>query len=113
MSPSPKLFQFVDTPYVANFGDTGWADVKLDGKNSIIDIKGFRKICLQIAPVPGLKFEVAVGKISGNTLCSRVGNGIADRNIHSFDVVGPEMALTLWSTPKTTAKVQLWVYLMP
>jgi hypothetical protein len=114
MSPEPKLIQFVDKPYDAVFSDSGSADVKLDGKNYVMSINGFRKVCLQIAPVPKLRFELAMGKISGNTLCATVGKGDADRSIHSFDVVGPEMVLTLWGgVPKTTAKVQLWVYFLP
>jgi hypothetical protein len=51
-----------------------------------------------------------MGKISGTTLSAP--NNPLDGQIHSFDVVGPEISLQLSrSTNNPKENVQMWVYL--
>lgn len=114
MQPNPKLFQFVDTPFVAKYSAGGEAFVIFAG-SSIVSVDGYTKVCVEVLGTAITKsFDLMMGKISGATLADRVANNqAADAHIHSYQVLGPEVAMVLKGTPKTTDKVQLWMYLIP
>ncbi len=108
--PNTKLYNFVDTPAGIVYSQFGEAQVPLDA-NPIIDVTGYRRVNVRIGQTKAASWSLYMGKISGSTLS--VENMVPiDNAIHSFEVVGPEIALFLkGGTPKSREKVQLWVYL--
>ena len=108
--PNTKLYNFVDTPAHLTYGQSGEAQVPLD-TNPIVDVTGYRQVNVRIGQTKASSFLLNMGKLSGATL-SVLTSRTVDNAIHTFDVVGPEIALTLkGGTPKSKEKVQLWVYL--
>ncbi len=114
MQQNPKLIQFVDTPFVANYTKYGFAFVEISGSNAI-SLDGYTKVCVQVSGTSITKsFTLSMGKISGPTLCDNVAvNQAADNHIHTYPVIGPQMTLTLNGPPNTTDNVKLWIYLIP
>ena len=114
MQTNPKLFQLVDTPFVAKYSAAGEAFVIFSGSH-IVSVNGFRTVCVEVAGTAVTKsFDLIMGKNTGATLADRVANNqAADGHIHTYPVIGPEVALVLNGTPNVTDKVQLWLYLIP
>src|ERR1700730_17956315 len=82
-----------------------------DPQNQIIDVQEFRKVSIQIGSTSATSCDIFMGKLSNTTLGARY-NVPLDSQIHSFEVVGPEMALALkGGAPNSVEQVQLWVYL--
>ena len=110
--PNTRLFNFVDTPAIIHYNQGKEAQVPLDPQTgSIIDISGFRRISVRIGSTKAKSFSVFIGKISGATL-SQEFNQAVDDQIHTFEVVGPQMNLFLkGGKANSEEKVQLWVYL--
>jgi hypothetical protein len=109
MQTNPKLIQYVDTPFLANYSAGGEARVL------IISVDGYTKACVEVNGTPNTKsFTVFMGKLSGTTLGDRVATDqAADAHIHTYPIVGPEMSLFLKGPPNTSDKVLLWIYLIP
>lgn len=108
--PNTKLYNLVDTPAAMVYGQFGDAQVRLD-TNPIIDVTGYRQVSVRIGPTKASSWSLTMGKISGATLAVEHMRPI-DNAIHTFEVLGPEIALVLkGGAPKSREKVQLWVYL--
>lgn len=108
--PNAKLYDFVDTPATIIYSQFGEAQVPLD-TDPIVDVTGFRQVNVQIGQTKATSWSLYMGKISGATLSVENARSV-DNAIHTFDVVGPEIALFLkGGTPKSREKVELWVYL--
>jgi hypothetical protein len=107
--PTTKLYNFVDTPATVAYSGAGEAPVPLNG--GIVDVTGFRQVSVRIGSTKASSFSLYMGKISGSTLSVENSRPI-DGAIHTFDVVGPEITLSLHGgQPRSREKVQLWVYL--
>lgn len=108
--PNTKLYEFVDTPAAVIYGQLGDAQVRLD-TNPIVDVTGYRQVSIRIGETKATAWSLAMGKISGATLAVEHTRSI-DNSVHTFEVVGPEIALVLkGGPPRSREKVQLWVYL--
>jgi hypothetical protein len=108
-----QLYNFVNTPVTVTYSASGQAQVSLSTTSgAIISIAGYRKVSMRLGATHATTLQVSMGKISGPTLSAAVLNGPVDGRIHTFDVVGPELVLTLsGGPPNTTDHIQLWVYL--
>ena len=105
--PNTKLYNFVDTPAAITYGQSGEAQVPLDA-SPIVDVTGYRQVNVRIGQTKASSFMLNMGKLSGATL-SVITSRPVDNAIHTFDVVGPEIALILaGGQPKSREKVQLW-----
>ncbi len=111
-APNSRFFNFVDTPASVHYSQFNAAQVILDPTTGgVIDVSGYRRISVRIGPTKATSFSVFIGKISGATL-SQECNLPVDNKIHTFEVVGPQMALFLiGGTANSDENVQLWVYL--
>ena len=108
--PNTKLYNFVDTPASLTYSQAGDAQVPLDA-NPIVDVTGYRQVNVRIGQTKASSFSLFMGKIGGATLSVENSQPV-DNAIHTFDVVGPEIALFLkGGRPKSHEKVELWVYL--
>lgn len=108
--PNTKLYNFVDTPAALTYSQSGEAQVPLD-TNPIIDVTGYRQVNVRIGQTKATSWSLYMGKISNATLSVENMRSV-DNAIHTFDVVGPEIALFLsGGQPKSREKVELWVYL--
>ena len=107
-----RFFNLVDTPAVVTYGRGGSARVQLDpAVGAIINVAGYRKVSVLIGSTQATSSEILIGKISNATLAQRF-NVPLDQQIHTFDIVGPELVLWLvGGPPGTSEKVQLWVFL--
>lgn len=110
--PNTLLFNFVDTPAIIQYSQFAEAQVILDPQvGGIIDVSGFRRVSIRIGSTNATSFSLFMGKISGATLSQEFNQPI-DNQIHTFEVVGPEMSLHLnGGNPNSKEQVQLWVYL--
>lgn len=110
--PNTRFINFVDTPATIQYSQFAEAQVNLDPQTGgVIDLSEFRRMNVLIGSTNASSFEVFIGKISGTTLSQRYSKPI-DNQIHTFEVVGPQM--TLWlngGPPQSEEQVQLWVYL--
>jgi hypothetical protein len=115
MMTDPKLIQFVDTPFNVTYSASGQAFVLWPGGSNELSLNGYTQVSIEVGPSAHTQsFDVLMGKNSGATLSSRVGTAVpVGTTIHTYPVVGPEMALLLHGTPSTSDAVQLWVYLRP
>ena len=110
--PNTRFINFVDTPATIKYNQSGDARVNLDPQTGgVIDLSGFRRANVLIGSTTASSFLVAIGKISGATL-AQGNNEPIDSKVHTYDVVGPQLTLSLMGgPPNTREKVQLWVYL--
>jgi hypothetical protein len=110
--PNTRLYNFVDAPATIVYSQFGEATVPLNADGTgIINIRRFRQVSVLIGTTSATSFSLAMGKISGSTLAAEQPIPV-DQQIHTFDVVGPELVLWLkGGTPGSTETVQLWVYL--
>jgi len=113
--PHTRLINFVDRPTKIKYGQFGQAQVQLADPPTpeILNISEFRKASICVGSTSATSFQVYMGKIS-NTILSELRLTVQqpDHNIHTLEVVGPEM--TLWligGAPNSQEQVQLWVYL--
>ena len=83
----------------------------------IVDVKEYRQVDLEIVQQPGavanITVGVSMGKLSGSTLSQRVGTfALGPATIRTFNVVGPEVAVTLTGgPPNTVVNIQAWLFL--
>ncbi|HKF42360.1 MAG TPA: hypothetical protein VKG01_04615 [Thermoanaerobaculia bacterium] len=110
--PHTRFLNFVDSPAVIAYGPSGEAQVQLDPQTgSIVDVTTYRTISVRTGPSSASTGELVIGKISGTTLAA-LSTWPLDKQIHTFDVVGPQMVLLLkGGPPNSSENVQLWVYL--
>src|ERR1700737_2486624 len=109
--PNTHLINFVDIAAAIHYSQFGDSFVQLDPQNQIIDVHEFRKVSIQIGSTSATSCEIFMGKLSNTTLGAKY-NVPLDSQIHSFEVVGPEMALALkGGAPNSGEQGQLWVYL--
>jgi|SRR5215210_8210548 len=110
--PNTRLFNFVDNPAIISYSAFGDGQVQLDPQvGGNIDVSEFRRVNVQIGTTIATSFSLFMGKIAGSTL-SVERNRPLDYDIHTFDVVGPEIALWLRGGPPSSSEsVQLWVFL--
>jgi hypothetical protein len=107
-----KLIQFVDTPYSVTYSGSGEAYVSWPGGSNALSADGYSRVSVEVrGTAKTSSFDLIMGKISGSTLADRVASPAADGKIHTYEVIGPEIALLLKGTPNATDRVQLWVYL--
>lgn len=108
--PNTKLYNFVDTPAQVTYSQSGEAQVPLD-VNPIVGVTEYRQVSVRIGQTKASSWSLFMGKLSGATLGVENTRPV-DSAIHTFEVVGPEIALWLrGGTPRSREKVQLWVYL--
>jgi hypothetical protein len=107
-----RMFNFVDTPAALTYNASGQAQVQLHPTaGSIIRIAGFRKVSIRIGSTHATSVLVNMGKLANATL-SQIFTYPTDQQIHTFDIIGPELAVTLMGgAPGSTENVQLWVFL--
>ncbi|HKA35777.1 MAG TPA: hypothetical protein VKH43_03105 [Thermoanaerobaculia bacterium] len=110
--PHTRFINFVDSPAVVAYSPAGTAQVQLDPQTgAFVDVTGYRSISIRTGPTSASLAELVIGKISGTTLAG-LSAWTPDSQIHTFDVVGPQMALVLkGGQPNSTENLQLWVYL--
>lgn len=110
--PHTRFINFVDSPAVVAYGPAGAAQVQLDPQTgAFVDLTGYRSVSIRTGPTSATTAEFVIGKISGTTLAA-LSDWKPDNQIHTFDVVGPQMVLVLkGAPPNSTENVQLWVYL--
>ncbi|HUI24780.1 MAG TPA: hypothetical protein VL403_01750 [Candidatus Kryptonia bacterium] len=109
--PNTKLINFVDTPVSIQYSASGDAFIPLASPTqSILDVTGFRRVSILVGATKASSYELFMGKISGATLSNRFSQ-VIDQQIHTYEVVGPEINLNLRGPAKVKEKVQLWVYL--
>ncbi len=111
-TPNVRFINLVDSPATLQYNQHGQAQVLLEPQTGgILDVKEFRRVSICIGATKASSCEMYMGKISGTTLSQRY-NLPLDGHIHTFEVVGPQMALGLnGGQPNSTEHVQLWVYL--
>jgi hypothetical protein len=112
-----KFFNFVDEPIEKiRFDAAGNAQVlfntRTQNEGPILSVAGFKKVHIQFGTTRVKSFQLTMGKMRGTTLAPRVFVEPVDTNIHTFDIVRPDMTLWLMGGPPnqtvTTAQ-QLWV----
>ena len=110
--PNTRFINFVDNPAAIQYSQYGEAQVNLDPPTGgILDIREFRRVSIHIGSTNASSFWVSMGKISGATLSQGYTQPL-DGNTHTFEIVGPELALwLLGGAPNSQEQVQLWVYL--
>lgn len=111
--PKTKLINFMDTPVVVQYNQNGNAAVPFSTAFPIgqISVKKFRQVSVCINSTTATSCELSMGKISGHTRAQAFVVPL-DNKIHTFDIIGPEMALILdGGPPNSTDNVELWVYL--
>lgn len=110
--PNTKFINCVDNQADIKYSKYGDGAVSLDPSNSgPIDMSGFRRVSVMIGNTKAKSCKIYMGKISGPTLAGKFDVPL-DHEIHTFEVVGPQM--TLWLTegpPNSSEQVKLWVYL--
>jgi hypothetical protein len=102
----------IDWPAVCGRAGGGIFEVPLDPvtKASFLDVTGFRRINMLVSGTKAAA-TLHVGKWSPSTACE-AHSVPADGHIHSFDVTGPHIHVSLGGTPACGVEdVQLWVYL--
>lgn len=84
----------------------------------IVDISTYQQVNLEIIQFPGnvpnLTVDVTMGKLSGSTLGQVISAFALSTSavIHTFNVVGPELSVTLVGGPaNTVVNIQAWVFL--
>ena len=82
------------------------------GGASVLDVAGYRKLSIRVGSTRSPTVDLIMGMIDPTTLASRY-QFAPDDKIHTFDVVGPQIMLSLLNPGRGTAaeKVQLWLYL--
>jgi hypothetical protein len=110
--PNTRFYNFVDTPALIQYTQFGEASVQLDPQaGSIIDVSQFRQVSFLIGSTSASSSRLFLGKISNRTLANSFTRPI-NHQVHTFDIIGPEMALDLQGGPPSSSEqVQLWVYL--
>ena len=110
--PNTRFINFVDSPAAIQYNQYGNAPVILEPPTQwVIDLRQFRRASICIGSANASSFWLAMGKISGATLAQTYTQPV-DGNIHTFEVIGPQMVLwLLGGTPNSQEQVQLWVYL--
>ena len=92
----------------------GYFDVPLDAAgHTILDVHRFRKVSVLVGQTKASDMLLYMGKVSGMTLCTDF-RWQPDSAIHTFEVNGPEIKLSLTAPlDKTTPaeQVQVWLYL--
>jgi hypothetical protein len=107
-----KLYNFVDTPLSVTFSSSGQAQLRINPPAAIISITGYRKVSVQIGSTHATNLRVSIGKITNATLSQTIFNRPVDQNIHTLDVVGPELVIWLTGAPaNSTEQIKVWVYL--
>jgi hypothetical protein len=111
-----QFFQFVDSPYNANYSSSGEAAVVFQlpgGPNNVVPVSGYRHVCIEVANTSiTTSFSLYMGKISGSTLSERIADHQpANARINCYQIRGPEIALWLHGTPSASDSVQLWMFL--
>ncbi len=101
-----KLYNFVDDAKTVKFDSKGTAHVKLAPPYGVVSVTKFRKAHVQIGSTSATKFRLFFGHPK---LMSAIQRNV-DSKIHSFEITGPKMALTLHGPKNKTEKVELWVY---
>ena len=110
-TPNTNFINFVDSRSIVQYTHHGRGAVPLDPTTRAIDVTGFRRVSIRIGSTQATSCRMFMGKIRGATLASAFTVPL-DGEIHTFEVVGPEMSLSLeGAEPDSTEQVELWVYL--
>jgi len=89
----------------------GYCKVPLDpAKGDYVDLTRFRQVSVCISSRESTARRLVMGTLSGNTLGEPYDLPL-DSKIHTFNVVGPEMYLSMNGPKNTQEEIQLWVYL--
>ena len=80
--------------------DTGW----------VLDIRGYRRVSIYISSQKATQRTLYMGRLSG-VYAAQTYPLYADKNIHTFDVVGPEMGILLNGPREASEQIECWVYL--
>lgn len=100
--------------YFQSFTTDAHGQIQLTG---ILDIKDYQRVHLEIVQSPGsvpnLTVDVQMGKLGGATLAQKIDTfPLAAAVIHTYSVIGPEVAVWVRGGPANTAVgIQAWVFL--
>lgn len=110
--PNTKFINCVDNQADIKYSKYGEGTVPLDPSSfGPIDVTGFRRVSIMIGSTKAKSCKMSMGKISGPTLSCGFDIPL-NYEIHTFEVVGPQMSILLkGGPPNSNEKVQLWVYL--
>ena len=106
---TPRLLSYFKT-----FTTNQHGNIRLGG---IHDIKAYTKVHIEIMswpnPTSNLKATVMMGKIKGTTLAQTVGTFsiTSSPKIHSYEVVGPDLVVSIKGPKKKKVNIQAWVFL--
>ncbi|HKC80843.1 MAG TPA: hypothetical protein VKB91_06575 [Gemmatimonadaceae bacterium] len=107
-----KFYNFVDTPVAVTFGSNGQAQIKLTPTAAVISVTGYRRVSVIVGSTHATNLRIQMGKIAGATLSTSLYNGPVNQQVHTYEVIGPELVLVLTGAPaNSTDHVQVWVYL--
>lgn len=117
-SPTPIGDQGTELlKYFGTYTSDRFGQIELTG---ILDIEGYHAANLEITAgyeeqVRDLRVTVYMGKINGTTLSEAIDRFsivIPDIHIHTYPVIGPELAVWVLGAPKNTdVDIQAWVFL--
>ncbi len=114
--PNEKFVYLRSASAVFQYDQSGSAYAPLDpAAKNVLDLTKFRKISIFISGTKAKKANLYIGQVTGQTALALY-NVPIDANIHTFEVVGPEMQIQLTGAPSNAKEtisdpVQIWVYL--
>ena len=111
--PNVLFVNMVDTKAQIDYNKFGNGDVPVNqaAPSLPLDITEYRRVTVMIGNCNAKSARLYMGKNSGPTLSE--GYDIAlDFNAHTFEVIGPQLTLTLMGGPANMSeKVKIWLYL--
>lgn len=115
-NPVPTKLGYIYKTYFSSYTFDSMGHIHLTG---ILNIKGFSKVSIMILEFPmfvgNMTADVTMGKISGTTLASRIASFIVPTrgpvSIRTYNIVGPELSITLFGPANIKTNIQAWVYI--
>lgn len=106
-----KLIQLGGVNAIVSYDGGGHAMIPINpGGNNRLDVTKYRQISVLISSRNSTARRLRMGVISGHTCCARF-NLPLDAEIHTFDVVGPEVEIEINGPKNTQEEIQLMLYL--
>lgn len=111
--PNVLFINLVDTRAQIDYNQHGVATVPINQVQTSmpLEVSKYRRISVMIGNCNAKSARMYIGKISGPTLAEAYEIPL-DYNVHTFEVIGPQMRLLLLGgPPNMSEKVKIWVYL--
>lgn len=106
-----RFINLVDPPAAIEYSQHGQALVPLDPLTSVLDLGGYHRVSVCVGSTRARSCELVAGRLAGASHGQRFVVPL-DGQIHSFEVVGPQLALWLnGGAARSSEKVQVSVYL--